>query len=94
MIHLTNQDWKIKIAESGPGDQERSTPQASAAQPAINARPPNGVMAPSQRCPVRTSKYRLPENTTIPRISNHPESVVVPEGHREAAQATANSPKA
>jgi len=38
--------------------------------------------------------YKLPEKTTIPTMNNHPATVVVPEGHREATHATAKSPKA
>jgi len=38
--------------------------------PAINARPPMGVMAPIHLIPVRTNIYKLPENIKIPADNN------------------------
>src|SRR5207247_778778 len=46
------------------GRQSRAhAAHASEAQPTRNAAPPNGVTAPSQRCPVPASTWRLPEKS-------------------------------
>lgn len=44
----------------------RNIVHASRAQPARKATPPIGVIAPSQRIPVRLNTYRLPEKITMP----------------------------
>ena len=56
--------------------------------------PPSGVIAPSQRAPVRVIRYRLPENTTIPTRNSHPELLTHEPGQRVAAQPTASSASA
>jgi len=48
---------------------KRSMVQASSPQPARKAAPPIGVIAPSQRMPVRLSTYRLPEKTMMPAMN-------------------------
>ena len=40
----------------------------------MNAAPPNGVIAPSARTPVRASTYSDPENRTIPATNSQPAS--------------------
>ena len=43
-----------------------------------------GVMAPSQRVPVNASRYRLPQNTTIPAVNSHPAAAHPPPPVRPA----------
>src|SRR5262249_61454098 len=49
---------------------------ARQAQPARNARPPIGVIAPRTVAPDRASAYRLPENRAMPATKDHPAAVV------------------
>src|SRR5436853_177896 len=48
----------------------------------MKARPPRGVMAPSARMPVTASRYRLPENSTVPATKSQPAAVVAAPGQR------------
>jgi hypothetical protein len=42
------------------------TAQTNASHPTRKASPPRGVMAPSQRAPVRDKRYKLPEKRIVP----------------------------
>ena len=53
-----------------------------------------GVMAPSQRIPVKLKMYRLPEKTTIPIMNAQPAVPALLSGQRETAQATASKARA
>lgn len=44
----------------------------SASHPAVSARPPTGVTAPSQRCPLRTMTYSEPLNRQMPALNKAP----------------------
>src|SRR5262249_15838759 len=72
----------------------RQAAQARSSQPKRKATPPIGVMAPSQRIPVKLNLKRLQEKTTI-RIMNAPPAVpALLSGQREIAQATASKARA
>ena len=59
----------------------------------MNAKPPKGVMAPNQRLSVNTSKYKLPENNTVPATKSQPDrGGRVDPGHCPDASAAANNP--
>src|SRR5687767_229080 len=70
------------------------TAQASTSHPAMKAAPPTGVTAPSQRCPLTASKYRVPQKTTVPAMKSQPASATADDGHRERARPTASKPSA
>ena len=59
----------------------RLSDQMRMAQPARNASPPIGVMAPSQRMPVALSRYKLPEKMTMPTMKHHPTEFKFASGH-------------
>lgn len=67
---------------------------ARQSQPAIKHRPPNGVMAPNQRMPLRLNRYRLPEKRTIPAAKAQPAAVVQTLGQVLAAQAAPSNARA
>jgi len=73
---------------------EDAAVQASSSQPANRATPPTAVIAPIQRRPVRLSKYKLPENTTVPVTNSQPAQVVLAAFHLPAAQPAAISANA
>ena len=68
--------------------------QMRMAQPARNARPPIGVIAPSQRKPVALSRYKLPEKMTMPTMKHQPTAFKFASGHLDVAHATAIKPSA
>lgn len=69
----------------------RQADHARTIQPPINANPPIGVTAPSQRSSVRTRRYKLPLNTAVPTVKHHPANLTDTEGNviREASHAAA-----
>ena len=74
--------------------QDLSAPQAKQTQPARNARPPRGVIAPSHRTPLMLNTYRLPENRMVPIANSHPPAMTMVDGRFMCAQATAISANA
>ncbi len=72
----------------------RHAAQARQSQPARKARPPNGVIAPSQRIPESARAYKLPEKMIVPIINSQPAAVVAVLGQRVQAHATTNNANA
>lgn len=70
----------------------RKTANIKHAHPAMNANPPIGVNAPSQRMPVILRMYKLPEKTAMPPMKHHPAAVVKKFCHCDIAQATIIKP--
>ena len=70
------------------------TAMANNTHAAIQHAPPNGVIAPSARMPVKVIAYSEPEKITMPAMKSQPLALTKVPGHRDAAQATAMSARA